>query len=753
MPKAKILQSNFSAGELSPLAIGRVDIARYPNAAKILSNVISCTLGGAKKRSGTEFIAETKDSAARSRLIPYVVDRDHAYILEFGDTYMRVFKTDGTQVGGTSTPYEIVTPYSTAQVAALDYAQAEDSVFMFESGVYPNRLRTFGDAKWDCSAAPFSTTPFMEQGDYPAATLTLSANTVGTGKTVTASAAVFMASDVGRAILWNSGILIITAYTDTTHVTGEIKVVFDSATIPSGSWNLDSSPQTTLTPSAKSPVGGTCNLVLSANGWRAGDVGKFVRLNSGLVKITTVTDALNAVSTIVKELSATTAVPALAWALESSMWGGINGYPRTGTMHQQRLVVGGTLKNPQTIAGSKSGEPLDFTKGTLDDDAFVFTLDTTQDKTGTINFLVSGKDLQVLTDGGEFSVRSGVEKPITPTNIQCKPDTGHGSARVKPVRVGKETLFAQRAARKVRALGYRYDEDGYKAPDITTLGEHITKTGIAAMAFQQEPEPVVWIALRNGLLISVTLDRDLDVIAWNRHPMSGGVESVATVPGGDSDQVWLIVRRKLGDGTVKRYIERFRPDWYPVYGTTDPDPDAIPVQDEPVKWGFQLDCAVTQDDATGKTVWTGLGHLEGLVVRCLADGVDMGEFTVTSGQITIQRNAKRVLIGVMFRPEIVLLTPEVQLGAGTSQADAMSTNEFVIRVDNTIGTTVNGSEAIPGRINGPDQLDRAPELYTGDKSISMLGWAKGKSEVTISQSAPFPFNLLAAIRSLTVNGG
>lgn len=72
MPKAEILQTNFSSGELSPRAAGRVDIARYPNAAKTLCNVISRTLGGAEKRPGTEFITATKHADKKARLVPYI---------------------------------------------------------------------------------------------------------------------------------------------------------------------------------------------------------------------------------------------------------------------------------------------------------------------------------------------------------------------------------------------------------------------------------------------------------------------------------------------------------------------------------------------------------------------------------------------------------------------------------------------------------------------------------------------------------
>lgn len=750
MAKLKIIQSNFSSGELSPSALGRVDIARYPNAVKRLTNIIPQTLGGGKKRPGTEWIAETKDSTKRSRLIPYIIGRDAAYMLELGDSYLRVFKPDGTQVMSGPSPYEIATPYAVALLDEIDYAQAEDTMYVFHQDVFPQRLRTFGDAAWDCSPAPFTTIPFAELGDFPAATLTLSSNTVGTGRTMTADAAVFMASDVGRAILWKAGIFVITAFTDSTHVTGEVKVVFESATIPTGDWNLDSSPQTTLTPGAASPIGASISLTLTADGWRTDIVGKFVRINSGLVRITGYTSPTIATGTIVIALSAAVAAPALSWTLEASVWGGDYGFPCTGTLNEQRLVVAGTIRNPQTVFGSKTGEPLDHTIGVADDDAYQFTVDSVQ--TNPIAYIIGIRNLLVLTHGGEFAMFSGNEKPITPTNVQVKPQSPHGSRRVKPITVGKEVLFAQRAGLKLRTIGYRFDEDGYKSTDLTTLADHMTATGIASMCFQQEPEPVVWVVLNNGMLVSVTFDRDLDVIAWARHETDGAVESIASLPFGDSEQVWLIVRRSV-NGSVKRYVERFRPKWYPIYGQDDPVTTAIPPAEAPVNWGFTLDCARTQDDAAGKTVWTGFDHLEGKTVRCIADGVVMPDIVVTSGDITLPRAAKRILAGLMFTPRTELLPPEIQLGTGSVQGDAMSCNEILVRALNSAGVTVNGDEVFAGRVYGPDQLDFPPQLFTGDFKATNLGWSQGNPEVVIEQAYPLPFHLLAVIRTLSINGG
>ena len=751
MPKIHQLQSNFSAGELSPKAAGRVDIARYPNAAKTMENVISAALGGARKRAGTEWIAEAKNPDKKARLIPYIIDRDNAYMIEVGDLYMRFYKPDGTQIGA---PYEIVTPYTEAMVARLDYTEDDDEgeMYIFDIDVYPQRLRTFGDTKWDVSPMPFTTTPFAEQGDYPAAALTLSSNAVGVGRTMTAGAAVFLASDVGRAIAENAGIFVITGFTSATIVVGEVKVIFDSATIASGAWNLDSSPQTTLTPSVATPVGAGTTLALSADGWRPGDVGKFVGVNGGLVKILTYTSALAVDGVVVKELSSTVAAPGLSWTLESSMWSATNGYPVTGALHEQRLILGGTRKNKTTLFASRLGEPFDFTKGVNDDDGFVYRMAST--KSNKIKYMMSADRLIINTYGAEHAMRGGQEKTIAPLNVRVKRHSPHGSADVKPVQVGKENVFVQRALRKLRAMGYDFSEDGYKSPDITTLAEHITETGIAGIAFQQEPEPVLWVWLNNGRLVSCSFDRELDMIAFNRHEVGGGVESVAVMPAGAQEQVWLIIRRVV-NGAVTRYVERMRPDWYPIYGTVSPDSNTFPIGEEPFSWGFQLDCAITSDNATGTDTWA-VGHLPGETVRVLADGVDMGDFVVTAGNIVLPRTAKRVLRGKMFRPVVELLTPNIPGGVGTSQGSAMSTNEFAVRVHNTLGLTINGTLVIPGRAYASDQLDMAPELFSGenaDKGTSLLGWNKGRSDIMLSQDAPFPWHVLATIRTLTVNSG
>jgi hypothetical protein len=133
--------------------------------------------------------------------------------------------------------------------------------------------------------------------------------------------------------------------------------------------------------------------------------------------------------------------------------------------HPARAAPGaaGSPKFPQTIWGSRTGEYLDFTKGTTDTDAYSFTV--ASDEINPVGYLASLRNLVAHTYGGELSLQGGVEKAITPTNVRIRPETSHGSRSVRPVTIGKESVFVQRAGRKVRALGYSYSVDGY-APRI-----------------------------------------------------------------------------------------------------------------------------------------------------------------------------------------------------------------------------------------------------------------------------------------------
>jgi hypothetical protein len=617
-------------------------------------------------------------------------------------------------------------------------------MYMTHQAVTPQRLRRFGDTNWSLAAAPFTTTPFAEIGRRPAVTLTLSAATDGTGRTATASGATFEPSDVGRGILYEAGIFVITGYTSSTVVTGDITIAFASVDVPAG-WLMESSPQTTCTPSAATPVGAAITLTLTAAGWRsAEDVGKFVRLNGGLCKITGVTSTTIVNATIVKELSGTTGAPALSWSLEAAVWNATDGYPKTATLHQQRLVLAGSAGYPQTIWGSRTAEPLDFQIGTDDSEAYSFTISS--DENNQIAYLTTARDLMALTYGAEYSLRGGIEKPITPTNVAIKPESNHGCTGVRPLQVKRDALFIQRAGKKVRALGYRYDFDGYAAPDLIALAEHLCGTAddgaqlsIIDMTYQQEPESLAWFVRSDGKLLSCTLDREQEVgvTGWALHDVGGVVESVCTVPNDSADVLYLLVKRTVAGSTV-RYVERME------MTTTSTKASE--------KNLAQLDCAVFLYNASGATVWT---HptLVNTAVEVLADGNYMGKFTTNgSGQVTLPRTAYSVQIGLAFRATVVPVTPETGTGSGVAAGQSMATHKIIASFLNTGPCLINGQRLTFQKF-GAGLLDAPIPLFTGTQRVSETGWEEGSSDIPIERDLPFPFHLRAVIRDFTANQG
>jgi hypothetical protein len=820
MPRLSINQTNFTAGEISPRLAGRTDISQYGNAAKAMFNCHPVIHGGAMRRAGTRFSQTAKLSgASASVLIDFVVSRDLAYQLEFGHLYVRVFSPNGVYTG-----IELASPYTAAQLVDIDYTQGADTMFLFHGDVAPQRLRSFSPTTWDLSAAPFTALPFGEVGYRPAATLTLGA-TSGASVAFTTSASVLLASDVGRDIVSQAGVGTIIAVSGPTAGTIKITTTFASTSYPSGSWEMDVSPQAFLIPSAASPVGAVVSLngaltraatltltattgaitinasagvfvagdagkVLYADGgivtlayvsatqctgtttkdfattsyasgawgitgdtFRTGvDEGKYVRINDGLMQITACTPT-KATATVIVAASSVIAAPPLAWTLEAAMWSAAFGYPSTGTLYQQRLWVGKTKKYPQTIFGSRTGLYLDFTKGDKDTDACIFEI--ASDTVNPISFLSSSRELVILTYGGEFTMSGGNDTAITPTNVRIKPQSTYGSKGVRPLTVGKETLFVQRSGRKLRAMSYQLAVDANVAPDLTALAEHITAAGgIVDMAYQQEPDGIVWLVLGDGTLASCTLDREQSVTGWARHYTQGAFESVSVIPNGGADQVWFIVRRRVGGTTTVRYVEWMDPDFEPMLPGAALGPGDFPPYAEATVYGCTVDAGKVFDNP-GSATLTGLGHHEGATVDCVADGCNMGTFVVTGGQITLPRIPSRALVGLHFRSTVTMLTPEAGTGAGSAQGNSMSAREITMRFLNTVGARVYDGEGreqrVPWRHFGQGVLNQPPPVFTGLVHIEAMGWDRGKCEMSVVQDEPLPMHLLSVVRKISIN--
>lgn len=189
MPRLAVMQTNFTAGEVSPRTKGRIDIARYQNGADVIENGIPVVHGGVLRRYGLRYLATAKlGGTRRVRVLRYVFSTEFSFMLEFGHQFIRFFEGDTGAVilnsAGTA-PYEVVSPYTEDQIFDVTTKQDASAMYLFHPDVPTQRLRRLAAAQWIMEAVPWVTAPFAEIGHSPNAALTLSAATVGTDRTFT----------------------------------------------------------------------------------------------------------------------------------------------------------------------------------------------------------------------------------------------------------------------------------------------------------------------------------------------------------------------------------------------------------------------------------------------------------------------------------------------------------------------------------------------------------------------------------------
>lgn len=514
MPRTTWTQNNFNAGEWSPLTYGRSDVGKYTNALATCLNYVPTTQGGLTRRPGTKYVANTKSNGA-VRLVQFEFSITQAYILEFGNLYVRFYTLGGQLLSGMS-PYEIATPYTTADLADLSFTQSADVLYIAHRNYKPRKLSRVGPTNWTLTAittkdGPYG--PFNTIVGLGATTLTPSVTT-GTG-TLTASTSIFTTEDVGRQVriqhtsTWGSAT--ITSYTSGTVVNITVNNNFGAATASSvwrlGSWyGTEGSSATARYPGA---VTFNQDRLTFASTWT--DPNRIDASNSGDYEnfAPTKTDG-----TVVDS-------NALAFSLNSSKVNAINWL-----ISDEWGLLAGTASSEWVVAAS-----------------------TTQ-------------------------------VALTPTNVNAKQITNYGGTNVPPVRIGKSTLFVQRTKRKVREMTYQFTLGTFQAPDISLVSEHLTKSGIKQMAVQLAPQSTVWLVTNDGVLVGIIYDKDQDVVGWHRHQLGGFsdvaqtqppvVESIGVIPNTniDRDDLWMVVRRTINGSTV-RTVELMQKFWED--GDTLPD--------------------------------------------------------------------------------------------------------------------------------------------------------------------------------------
>ena len=435
----------------------------------------------------------------------------------------------------------LATPYTggPSQLQSLRAIQAEINAIILCPTVAPYEVQITKpgtlstDPAFSFNALTFIDGPYL---DPQAQTLSLS----GTSGTVTATAgsAAFAATDVGRAIriftqpaLWAAG---------TTYTAGN--VVTDS----NGAWWTATASSTGVVPGQLTTVAGVTTVVWAPNptagSWAWGLITAYT--DSTHVSVTFDTTIPN------MALQSANGTTAYSWQL--GVYSGTTGYPTCGTYYEGRLVLGGCIPNEFEMSCSNGftnvvGDytvlysPTDPYGTVLDSSGITLTLNSAD--YNQIQWMV-GDNSGILmgTLAGEHLVAaSALGDPITPTSIQAHEYTHLGSENIEACRAGMAVVFAQKYGRRV--IEYLADtfSGKFTGRHLNENAKDLTVSGVARLIYQEEPVPLVWALMNNGMLAGCTYRRFSRLVAqppeaagWHWHMHGAGNKiftSMCSVPG------------------------------------------------------------------------------------------------------------------------------------------------------------------------------------------------------------------------------
>lgn len=398
---------------------------------------------------------------------------------------------------------------------------------------------------------------------------------------------------------------------------------------------------------------------------------------------------------------------ACVFEMPPEVWQDTN-WPSTGTHFQGRLWLGGApFRGRQTVWGSVSGSPLDFTKGAGEDAG---SLEFILQEQGKIEWMLGTKNLLIGAENGEHIINS--DGPvITDTDFKIEQQSSFGSNNMQGSQVGEKVFYVTPDGRQLRAMAYQWQENNWLSQDLTFMSEHITEIGIKHSAWAQHPDSFFVCVLKDGTIANMTYDRSSEIIAWTHLTIPGFfVYDVSTARRQGRSELTLVGRR--------------------VSGQIDVESEAGDTQ--------YLDSYASEFHPLGGNVVTGLDHLEGEQVRILVDGAVDPLQTVIGGQVTSQISGQQLHAGVGYGCKIKTL-PVDEEGA--------SIRSWKKRWNKVWALLLASNPPIINGVRPPDRTPSTPmntpePVRTGHHKTVNLGW-DDHGQITIEEDLPVPMNVLA----------
>lgn len=508
MPNVKNLLRSFAAGEITPELFGRVDLDQFQTGLATCRNFITLPHGPAVNRAGTTFVLETKNSATRSRMIPFTFSITQTMALEFGVNYIRFHTNGETLLNAAGTAiYEVATPYVEADLFDLHYVQSADVMTIVHPNYPPMELRRLGASNWTLTAISF-----VSAVPAPATiTATPTIGSTGTPNNVNYFYVVTALTSTGEESLASPTALAVNDLT----LAGYYNTITWSAVTGAVRYNV-------------------------------------YRQFQGVFAFIAQTVDIFVLDLNIGPDTATTP-PTLTNPFASA-----GNYPGAVSYEQQRRVFASTINLPQTLWMTRTGTESNLSASTpsRDTDSLIFRIAARE--ANTIRHIVPLAELVLLTSSAEWAVTANgsATQALTPSTLSVQPQGYTGASNVVPVTVSNSLLYAMALGGHIGEMTFNFYAGGYVTQDISLMAPHLFDFfTIVDMAYAKAPYPIMWCVSSNGTLLGLTYAPANKVSAWHHHDTDGAFESVCVVTEGIESVLYAIVNRTIG-GAQKRYVER-----------------------------------------------------------------------------------------------------------------------------------------------------------------------------------------------------
>jgi hypothetical protein len=756
MPRFVDLQSNFSTGELDPLLRARVDLQAYNNALAKATNVLIQPQGGMRRRPGTKYVAELPSNASDGvRLVSFQFSVDDSYMLCFVHQRMYVIKNGAliTNINGSGNNYLSVSSITSAIVDDMCWTQSADTLIVVHPDLQPVQIQRTSDSAWTAATITFDSIPKyafeLDSHIHVGSKLSVSAvsgnveltatnthNTSGTAQagssnTITLKSASSATNDiyVGMFIEITSGAgagqtRLCEDYNGTTKV-------------------LTVSPAWTTAPNNTSQY--------DIASFKAAAVDQYINAQpQGRARIVEVLSDTKVRAVTEYPFFSTSDIDPGKWEVEhgyEDVWSANRGWPRTVSFHEGRLFFGGSKSRPSTIWGSKIGLFYEFVPTeNLDDDAVEATLDTND--LNVITDIISGRDFQVFTTGGEFFVPQQGSDPITPLTFTFKNVSRNGikpGTRVQSVESG--TVFIQRQGKSLNEFVFADTQLTYITQRISLLSGHLLK-GPQRMAIRRatstdEADLLLLTNTTDGTMAAFSIMRSQQITAPSEFVTDGEFIDV----GVDVTDIYTVAERVASGALLLESGSEILTE----------GGDGIVQEFAGIKYLIELfddavytDCAVTGGAAASASSLV----MTRKTVNVICDGVPQGNEVVSgSGTVTFDRaSVFSYEVGLPFTVYAKTMPAEIQLQTGSRVSFKKRIVEISAVVKDTQELEIN-NQPVAFRLMDNPLLDEPVPTFTGIKRVNgVLGYDREQA-IEISQTLPLKMTLLGLDYRIAVYSG